>query len=190
MIDRPWIVFLAQKKLDKLVGSNNVCFEWGSGGSTLYFSRRIKNLISIEHDPQWYERVSSELQKRRRTNCDYRLIRPENFNNGTIINNVLGKYKSTDQKLAGKIFYRYCRQITNFPSNYFDIVFVDGRARVSCTALSIDKIKPHGWLVLDNSERVEYKEALVLLKDWRQLDFFGHGPYNKAKWQTSFFQKP
>lgn len=190
MPDYPWITYSARKELDKIVRPSHICFEWGSGGSTLYFSQRAKSLVSVEHDPVWYKKVASELKSRQVANCDYHFVPPENFYLGALFNRIEGGYKSTDKGLAKKIFYQYCRQISYFGNNYFDLVFVDGRARVSCLILCVNKIKPGGWLIFDNSEREEYEAGISQLKGWKRLDFFGHGPYSKAKWQTTFFQKP
>ena len=33
------------------------CFEWGSGGSTLYFPKFVKSWVSFEHDPNYYNEV-------------------------------------------------------------------------------------------------------------------------------------
>ena len=32
-------------------------FEWGSGGSTIYFKDKAFSWISIEHDPDWYRKI-------------------------------------------------------------------------------------------------------------------------------------
>jgi len=39
--------------------------EWGSGGSTVYWAKTLKagqTLHSIEHDPEWYNLVTSKIQ--------------------------------------------------------------------------------------------------------------------------------
>ena len=35
--------------------------EYGSGGSTLYFSRLVKEYYSVEHDVEWYEKITKTL---------------------------------------------------------------------------------------------------------------------------------
>lgn len=39
-------------------------FEWGSGASTLYWMQRAQSVISVENNPQWYERVSQMKNER------------------------------------------------------------------------------------------------------------------------------
>ncbi len=38
---------------------NLVLFEFGSGNSTLFFAERVKNVISVEHNKEWYQIVNS-----------------------------------------------------------------------------------------------------------------------------------
>jgi len=33
------------------------CFEWGSGGSTLFLAKISKKITTIENDPKWYEKT-------------------------------------------------------------------------------------------------------------------------------------
>lgn len=37
-------------------------FEWGSGGSTLWFAQRAASVVSIEHNLNWHDRVYESLQ--------------------------------------------------------------------------------------------------------------------------------
>jgi hypothetical protein len=63
-------------------------------------------------------------------------------------------------------------------NKYYDIIVVDGRKRVKCTAFAIDYLSPDGVLILDNSERGWYQEAKDFMKKrgFRQLDFQGMLP--------------
>ena len=36
-------------------------FEWGSGGSTVFFSSLVKSWVSYEHDPEWIKKVQKEM---------------------------------------------------------------------------------------------------------------------------------
>ena len=68
--DAPW---LTQKAVDFLASSlhSEMCgFEWGSGRSTIWLAQRVNRLVSVEHDPQWYETICSRAAAR---NVDYRL---------------------------------------------------------------------------------------------------------------------
>lgn len=60
----------------------------------------------------------------------------------------------------------------------YNIVVVDGRKRVKCTAFAVDYLTPDGVLILDNSERSWYQEAKDLMekKGFRKIDFYGMAP--------------
>jgi predicted O-methyltransferase YrrM len=52
-------------------------FEYGSGGSTLFFGERAKVLVSVEHDREWYKVLKQHLEKRGLRNVEYLLAEPE-----------------------------------------------------------------------------------------------------------------
>lgn len=57
----PWIAFSAIRFLERYLRADmNVC-EFGAGGSTRFFSRRCRSVLSIEHDARWIERVRQVL---------------------------------------------------------------------------------------------------------------------------------
>ena len=94
------------------------------------------------------------------------------------------------EQYVGKSFEGYVRSIEEYPDRYFDLVFVDGMARLSCIFHALSKIRPGGYLLLDNSDLPEYKEARSFLADYKRTDFFGIGPYlyEVPLWQTSVWE--
>jgi hypothetical protein len=57
----PWYTYPAIEYIRQLDFSPKVIFEFGSGNSTLFWSRRCKNLVSVEDDPKWYREISKNL---------------------------------------------------------------------------------------------------------------------------------
>lgn len=149
----PYFVPQAIKRLDRFLSHKTVLFEWGSGQSTLWFAQRAGRMISIEHDPLWFERISTKLTKSSlNPNIDYRLVPP-------------------DPK-AGD-FSTYVHSITSYPDGYFDVVSVDGRERVECVTAAKNKVKGGGLLILDDSHRPRYSAAFQSLAGWpfQRYDF-------------------
>jgi predicted O-methyltransferase YrrM len=62
---------------------------------------------------------------------------------------------------AGSSFEKYAKTIQQFPTEYFDLVLVDGRARPSCIQQSLPYLKHGGLLVVDNTERSYYLEPFT-----------------------------
>lgn len=53
----PWFTYPAIDYLDQLDLSNKIMLEWGTGNSSLFFSKKVKKLYSIEHNREWYKLV-------------------------------------------------------------------------------------------------------------------------------------
>lgn len=179
----PWLPFLAIDYLNSLLRPDMRVFEYGSGGSTLYLSERVGELVSVEHDPKWFIKVRAALANR--GNINLRLIEP--------FPAAIGDDKSNpDHYTSGPLmadFVRYVSALNDYPD--FDLILVDGRSRASCLAHAAHKIKPGGWVILDNAERDYYlKNTANLFDDWERVLFFGHGPYNDWPWQTLFMKAP
>jgi hypothetical protein len=57
----PWFTYPALEYLDGLDLSALSVFEYGSGNSTAYWSRRARTVTAVEHDPEWAHRVQPLL---------------------------------------------------------------------------------------------------------------------------------
>jgi hypothetical protein len=166
-------------------------FEYGSGGSTLFWASRVKKVVSIEHETEWYERILKECQKREFHNVEYVLEKAqidENFSSKNFANPLHNI--SADPLFNGKKFDSYVQRIDSFLDQYFDIVLIDGRARPSCIHHALGKVKKNGYLIIDNSERDYYLSPFDFnALGWKRWDFSGPVPYNYGFSQTSIFQK-
>jgi hypothetical protein len=57
----PWLSYAAIFYLKRLDFSNCRILEFGSGGSTLFWANKAKEVISIETDRRWHEKISKVL---------------------------------------------------------------------------------------------------------------------------------
>jgi len=176
-----WMPFEAREWLESFLKKNMNAFEWGSGGSTLFIAQRVKNLVSIEHNPDWYVKIGQLLKEKGFSNCRYFLKEPQA--GGT-------DYFSSSKYYRGFSFEEYCKIIDSYPDNYFDLVLVDGRARTFCISHALKKIRPRGYLLLDDSDNTGYAPGKELLKDWERKNFFGPKPYVINFYHTTLWQKP
>jgi precorrin-6B methylase 2 len=124
-------------------------FEYGSGSSTVYWARRAARVVSVEHDEEWYHRVEDLLKRRSLTNCTYILRMPVPLSAGA-------PASARSAAMPDRDFSSYVHAIDAYPDQSFDLVVVDGRARIDCLYRSIPKVRPGGCLVLDNSQRERY----------------------------------
>jgi precorrin-6B methylase 2 len=163
---KPWFVmgaitYLEDEFLEDPYGVLTFrAFEWGCGGSTLWLSQRTKSVVALEHDREWVESTRAELDK----------------------------YGITNVSLVLKFLDRgYVEYIDTFPDEHFDIIMVDGRRRSDCLRRAIPKLRCGGALVLDNSERAEYQEAMKAIGHWQRRDW--DSGYSEG-WSTTVWRKP
>jgi len=180
----PWMVYEAVDWLKNVLKPNMTVFEWGSGGSTLFLAKHVQSVFTVEHDAKWHLQVSSKLVQCGLNSIDYQLIEP------TISNQTDPFYVSSDQKFQGYSFSDYVQAIDGYSKNSFDLVVVDGRARPGCIKHAIPRVRPGGYILLDNSERIEYALGKQLLTKWHQIVFRGPGPYADFFTETTVWQKP
>lgn len=57
----PWFTYPAIEYLRQLDFSGRSVFEFGSGGSTVFWCERAARVVSVEHDEAWHDRVRRRL---------------------------------------------------------------------------------------------------------------------------------
>ena len=159
----PWLTYPAIDFLANRITSGMTVFEYGSGNSTFWWSRRVSRLISCEHDKEWY----ASFQARMPANVTYLLRR--------------AKGGST----------AYVDEITNYRDS-IDVLVIDGRQRVQCAYNGLAALRSDGIIVWDNSDREEYQAGFDFLfaHGFKTLDFWGMGALATRRWCTSIFYRP
>ena len=187
----PWLCFSAIDRIKKILRRDMILFEYGSGGSTLFWSSRVRQVVSVEHDRLWYEKTKTELSGLDITNVTYILSEAEpddkfkakNFKNPA-------DYISEDGNFTGKKFESYAKQIDYFEDQFFDVIIVDGRARPSCILHALKKVKRNGFIIVDNTDRKNYLEPFQFnTGEWSRWDFVGPVPYIYDFSKTTILQK-
>lgn len=141
----PWMNFPIIALLKEKLTSDLRLFEYGSGYSTYFYAGKVNNVVSVEYDQRWHEFVKSNA--------------PSNV---TVI------YQQQDNDGD------YCRVINTLDSE-FDVVVVDGRDRINCVKQSLPKLSAKGVILLDDSQREKYEEAITYATDrhFRALNIEG-----------------
>jgi hypothetical protein len=57
----PWFTYPAIAFLTGRAKPDFSVFEFGSGHSTLWWSQRVKKVVSVEHDLDWYQQIKPQL---------------------------------------------------------------------------------------------------------------------------------
>lgn len=188
----PWLTFDAIDFIERRMNGASIIFEYGCGGSTLFWVARGAHCTSAEHDPDWAERVKAVLLSTGRMNWELRLVEPTPDTSSVVADPADPEgYVSSDEAYRGLSFRDYAASIDTYPDRYFDLVVVDGRARPSCAKHAARKVKTHGLLVLDNAERPSYAsvERDLRGKGWIRRDFYGAGPSLSYFWLTYVWER-
>lgn len=157
----PWMNYQTINFLKERLHKDLNIFEYGSGYSTLFYARLANSVISIEYDKKWLKLMESKV--------------PDNVT-------LIYKEKDIDNK--------YCRAINEFNQD-FDIVIVDGRDRVNCVKQSIKKLSDKGAIILDDSSRDRYRQAIDLVENsgFRTLTFEGLKPKGSDIYKTTIIYR-
>lgn len=156
----------AIEHLETLIDRNSVVLEYGSGASTLWLATRTFLTVSIEHDEEWYNEVTTRHEAL----------------NATV-------YLVTNPTA-------YAMMADEFPDRMFDVVFIDGwdLTRSRCIKASIPKLKPGGWMVVDDAQWPILETGVGKLCCWEREDYTGprcgRSDGKVGHSMTSFFQKP
>jgi predicted O-methyltransferase YrrM len=129
----PWLTPAAIRLLAGSLDFHSWGLEFGSGRSTVWLARRVKRLFSVEHNPEWHEKVKKNLEFYAIGNVDYHLApREPEGSTGT----------PAYVRLAGEL-----------PDRELDFVLVDGIYRDQCVLACLPKLRSGGLLVIDNVNR-------------------------------------
>ena len=170
----PWMNFEVCQWLRNYLSGEMRLFEWGSGGSTLFFAKQVKEVISIEYDREYFEFVQQQLKGKE--NVELMLVLPQQS----------GDYKSFSPSHIGSYFDKYVNTIENYPDKSFDVIVVDGRQRNECFKLALKKVKEDGIIVFDNFEREIYKKSQYH-PGMSHLSIEGLMPFNFVTGTTAIF---
>lgn len=124
---------------------DDVMLEWGSGGSTLYFSQCVQRYYSVEHDPLWYNAVQKEIAAMAIKNVHLHLV--------PVIADKPIPEKYADYIAAGAA-------LNINPT----VVLIDGRCRRRCAIAAWEYIHPKTIVYIHDWKRSYYHCVLTWYK--------------------------
>jgi hypothetical protein len=157
----PWFTYSAIDFLKDKLRSDFTLLEFGSGNSTLFWSERVNEIVSLEHNIEWFEKLRIKI--------------PEN------VELILTSSKSPQEYLS----------ILNKMQKKFELIVIDGIFRNECLNESLNLISNGGIIILDDSERRDYKEGIRLITErgFRKIDFSGIAPGIFFRKYTTIFYR-
>lgn len=121
----PWIGYDGIKILEKQLDKSKRVLEFGSGMSTVWYSKMAGEVCSVEHFEPWYNKVTEIIKSKGIENIKYAM------------HEDLESYSTFMQD----------------DEDGFDLIMVDGSFRSDCVKNATKLLRQGGILYLDNSDK-------------------------------------
>lgn len=155
----PWYTYPAIEFLLNLHTVRLSLFEYGSGNSTIWWTRRVADVVSVEHDAHWHARVESRT--RGAANLEY----------------ILSDTEAYEAQIT--------RHAKAFDIIAIDGICRPGCAE---NALAHIARFGGTIMILDNSDWYPALTAFITRQlRWSRVDMSGFGPINDYTWTTSIW---
>lgn len=157
----PWYTYPAIEYIKQLDFSKSIVFEFGSGNSSIFWSRESQKVTSVENNSDWYKKVLKNKPK----NLNL-LFREEKK---SYLNSILEFKNHFDVIVIDGSYRDACCKNALKKIKENGLIILDNSDRAG--------------------EMEDYKKAISTLKkaNFIQVDFIGFGPINGYTWATSFF---
>lgn len=160
----PWFTYPATEYLMQLNLLEKTLLEFGSGNSTIFWSQRVKKVISVEHNKTWFYKM---YNARELVGVEY-LLKTE----GSSYEDVLDDYIQSAQILV----------VDGIRREILVSKLLDYVRQGAATKLEL--------FILDNSDRYpDLLRSIREINEYVEVDFHGFGPINPYSWTTTVFLK-
>lgn len=165
----PWFSWSAIDFLEGALKSDHSVFEFGSGGSTRFFSERVDNVTSVEDDFHYFELVNKAIEQSRSLNVKYRFA-----------DSATTPYAETD-------FVQALDRI-------YDVIVIDGSefwpqkiVRPICFERAEQFVAEGGMIVVDDSWRYDLLIRSRRAKSVQRFQSVGPGRYGVTSTDVYFY---
>ena len=165
----PWYTYAALEWLTPRVSQTDAVFEYGAGNSTIWYGQHAKKVITVEHAPEWVDRVRTMV----------------GTNVTVLLRTVVGDEEIIDRASP------YSSSLEEYSPGSFDIIVIDGMERVRCARVAPSRLRDDGIIIFDNSDRIAYKPGIAHLHEqgFGRIDFYGGIAQLGIRSCTSVFSK-
>lgn len=153
MFGKPWWTYGAIDEVEQFLAEREGkarIFEYGAGASTVWLAGRAGEVHSVEHDGDFVARLRPLLAESSHVHLHHvgtTPVRPDS----TAVSQHAG-----DEEFDFADYVDTIRQV----GGEFDLIVVDGRARVACLAAAKAHLAADGLLLFDDAARTRYASGL------------------------------
>lgn len=172
-MDIPWMRYREIEMIEDLFKNTSPknILEWGAGSGTFYFKNFMPadgNWISVEHNKEWAASVSVKNED---SNVSIVCKEPNN-------EPFPGAYYGLVDFKVNDGSYEDFKDYIEYPAEQnilFDLILIDGRARVDCLNKAKEILSKDGIVMLHDANRPQYHKAFdqykngILFSDQRDL---------------------
>ena len=155
----PWYTYPTIDFLTPRDFTGKKVLEFGGGQSTLWWSARAEQVLTIDPDAGWAEYVRKNVGA-----------------NVTVHHVPVDRETRTVEPIR--------ELIRDSGISAFDVIVIDGHLREELVAVAFDHLAPNGAVMMDNAEGYRFAE-LLQGRDCRRIDFFGFAPGSSLQSCTS-----
>lgn len=160
----PWYTYPSIDFLKYRNYEDKIILEFGGGQSTLWWASKAKQVVTLEGDREWYEKIK-----------------------GQIPNNVDLCYVSMESKEIN--VSEVTHTLKNKQYSKYDVIVIDGLYRYEMIEIALSYLADDGIVICDNAEGYGFYEGFKESGLWR-VDFFGNAPGVVLPHATSIYFRP
>jgi hypothetical protein len=171
----PWMPYAVIDFLEKYLAPHMIVYEYGSGGSTVWFAKRVSGVVAIEERPLWATSVREALSQDGLEDraeirvCETSRESPEAFANSD-----------------------YAQAL---PREAADVIVIDGCERLKhmdlrpvAFTIAEERIRPGGIIIVDDSWRYPQLRENHRAYDWHTFIGFRPGDNNISHTDIYFYK--
>ena len=158
----PWINYSMLHFLSSRLPKHISLLEFGSGNSTLYWAKKVRQVVTIEHNPLWIDYIRKQFSEI----SNIQLLTAENDE----------KYETAPKTLNLK----------------FHMIIIDGCRRVECARYAIKYLSEDGCVLVDDTQFSENSEVFEIMYNngFKSLQISGAKPIQNDFSEATIFYRP
>lgn len=167
----PWFSFASIEYLKRRNLRHSVVFEFGSGGTTLFFARRCREVIAVESDAVWADRVSRAIDAEGLRNVTVRLEGSD--------------FASIERHRQSSLLQTFCEYEP-------DIVVIDHfegdvQTRVETFLFVQSRVKSGAMVIVDDAWRYSQIDRLTRAQYVKRFESVGPARYGVTSTDIHFY---
>jgi hypothetical protein len=184
----PWLTYPSIAFLERLDLSDKIVLEFGGGGSTVYFSRRSKHVITVELDELYLDSLRT-LNLGNVSFFEWPSPPSPPTPSGDFLSSLSGLDRADASYESNENIQRVLTSASQLAGlvGSADLILIDGGPRTLYAEITARFAHDTAIVVIDNTDRVVEKGLVDRFSEnhFLEIPFKGLGPLNAYAWETT-----